>query len=160
MEWSIGAVPALAVAALAPVLRPAPALSLSPLTNELKMPFNSIWLDFSGYLQDVGTSYSDGIELVLEQSLSAQWQFNANFTWNDTAQPDGSQRLRRPKQLGNLGVSYRTPAGQFQLHSFYRWSRDAVDTSAGQIVPLDEFAVLDVECQPPAKHAAGTIRSD
>ena len=55
---------------------------------------------FSGYLQDVGTSYSDGIELVLEQSLSAQWQFNANFTWNDTAQPDGSQRLRRPKQLG------------------------------------------------------------
>ncbi|MGI9249890.1 MAG: TonB-dependent receptor plug domain-containing protein [Pseudohongiellaceae bacterium] len=98
----------------------------------------------SGYLQDIGVSTSDGVEFALEYPLNSQWSLSANFTWNDTERPDGSQRIRRPEKLANLGSSYRSTSGRFHFSGFYRVSRDAVDEVFGAPVPLDDFEVLDI----------------
>lgn len=98
---------------------------------------------FSGYLQDIGISNSDGIEANVRLQLAAQWQLRANYTWNDTARPDGQQRLRRPRQLANLGVQWHAAGQRLQLQAFARLSRNAIDQDGPNVAALDDFAVLD-----------------
>lgn len=99
---------------------------------------------FSGYLQDVGTSRSRGVELLGEAALGAGFDMSLNYTWNDTERPDGRPRLRRPQHLANLALSWSAPGERLQAHAFWRLVREAVDESAGVLVPLDDFDVLDL----------------
>ncbi len=99
---------------------------------------------FSGYLQDQGTSTSQGIELSARYLLSESLEVSGNFTHNKTRRPTGQQRIRRPEQLANLSLSYRAVNDRLSLHAFYRISRDAVDEVYGTATPLDDFAVLDM----------------
>ena len=99
---------------------------------------------YSGYLQDTGSSTSEGMELIVEFALSAQWRLTANLTFNDTERPNGLQRLRRPEQLANLGVNYRSSNQRLSVNAFYRTSRDAIDEQFGTPVSLDDFEVLDI----------------
>jgi len=99
--------------------------------------------NYSGYLQDPGRSTSRGVELSAALPLSRAWSWQANYTWNDTARPDGAQRLRRPRQLINAGLQWQ-PQPRWLLHAFVRSSRDAIDQTFTDVVPLDNFAVLDV----------------
>ena len=99
---------------------------------------------YSGYLQDTGSSTSEGMELIGEFALSAQWRLTANLTFNDTERPNGLQRLRRPEQLANLGVNYRSSNQRLSVNAFYRTSRDAIDEQFGTPVSLDDFEVLDI----------------
>lgn len=99
---------------------------------------------FSGYLQDLGTSYSRGVELGGEISLGDAWQLSANYTHNETERPNGQQRLRRPKHLINLGVAWFTLQDKLNLNAYYRISRDSIDQTGNTSVPLDDFAVLDI----------------
>ncbi len=85
---------------------------------------------YSGYLQDRGTSTSKGIEISGEYSITQNWLLKANYTFNETERPDGSQRFRRPEQLANIGVSYASNDDRLALNAFYRSSADAVDTAA------------------------------
>lgn len=104
---------------------------------------NAIFFDlsaFSGYLQDVGTSNSKGVELIAELPLGEAFTVNGNYTYNETERPDGSQRLRRPQNLFNLGLLYKGMDGRLNLNGFYRSQGDALDTTG----PLDDFAVLDL----------------
>ncbi|HEY0962536.1 MAG TPA: TonB-dependent receptor [Pseudomonadales bacterium] len=98
---------------------------------------------FSGYLQDIGRSTSKGIELSAVASL-VRWRLTANHTWNDTALPNGQPRRRRPEHLTNFGVSYFGMDERLNLNAFYRFSRDSVDQVGAALVPLDDFAVLDL----------------
>ena len=59
---------------------------------------------FSGYLQDIGTSTSKGVELSGNFALNSNWNLTANYTYNDTERPNGLQRRRRPEALTNIGV--------------------------------------------------------
>ncbi len=99
---------------------------------------------FSGYLQDTGVSHSEGVE------ANGEWQFTdtigivANYTYNDTARPDGRQRLRRPEHLANAGLRYRSLSQRVQFNAFYRLSREAIDDVFGNQVPLADFEVLDL----------------
>ena len=99
---------------------------------------------YSGYLQDAGSSTSEGIELIGEFALSAQWRLTANLTFNDTERPNGLQRLRRPEQLANLGLNYRSSNQRLSVNAFYRASRDAIDEQFGTPLNLDDFEVLDI----------------
>lgn len=98
---------------------------------------------FSGYLQDTGSSSSEGLELIGEYALSAQLRLSANLTYNDTERPNGLQRLRRPEHLSNLGLQYRSLNQRLNINAFYRISSDAIDEQFGSPVSLDDFEVLD-----------------
>jgi len=100
---------------------------------------------FSGYLQTRGRNDSTGIELAAQIPLGSRWQLWSNFTWNETRDGAGSQRIRRPKQLGNFGLSYAAPRSGLRLLVNLRVSRDAVDEVFGVgRVSLEDYEVLDV----------------
>jgi len=104
---------------------------------------NAIFFDlaaFSGYLQDVGTSNSRGVELTAEVPLGERLRFNGNYTHNATERPDGTQRLRRPENQLNLGLLYTDISGRYNLNAFYRYQSDAIDSAS----PLEDFGVLDI----------------
>lgn len=104
---------------------------------------NAIYFDlaaFSGYLQDIGTSNSKGIELTAEISLNEALMINGNYTYNETERPDGTQRLRRPKNLFNLGVLYTGLDGRLNVNGFFRSQADSLD-STGR---LEDFGVFDL----------------
>jgi vitamin B12 transporter len=99
---------------------------------------------FSGYLQTRGTSTSNGVEVAADIPVDERWQLLANWTYNDTEDSAGVQRVRRPKNLGNLGVAYRTADERLRLLANYRISRDAIDTTFVSTVPLPDYEVLDL----------------
>jgi vitamin B12 transporter len=99
---------------------------------------------FSGYLQDIGTSTSKGVELSGNFAISDNWNVNANYTYNDTERPNGVQRRRRPETLTNIGVSYRSTDERLSVNAFYRTSEDSIDEIRGGVVSLENFGVLDV----------------
>lgn len=99
---------------------------------------------FSGYLQDLGTSHSRGVELAAALALTGNLDLSANATFNDTERPDGRQRIRRPERLANLALNYRALDDRLRLDAFYRVSRDSIDEVFGSTVALDDFEVLDL----------------
>lgn len=99
---------------------------------------------YSGYLQLTGTNRSEGIELLGRAKLSERVSATANFTINNTERASGLPRLRRPKQLLNLGLSYVDAAERLRINAFYRRSQSAVDEVAGTLVALEDFGVLDL----------------
>jgi vitamin B12 transporter len=99
---------------------------------------------WSGYLQDLGTSNSKGVELSAEIGLGEHWRLTGNYTYNDTQRPNGLQRLRRPENLFNAGVSwYGLENQRLNVNAFLRASRDAID-GAFAPVALPDFEVLDL----------------
>lgn len=99
---------------------------------------------FSGYLQDIGTSVSQGVELSGNIDLSDQWILQANYTFNDTERPNGEQRVRRPENLMNIGISYNSRNDRLHFNAFYRSSADSIDEVRGSLVSLDNFGVMDI----------------
>ena len=105
---------------------------------------NAIFFDlasFSGYLQDIGSSTSKGIELSAEFSLAESWRVRGNYTYNKTERPDGSQRLLRPENLFNAGVFYSSRDGRFNFNGYYRAQADSIDNGN---IALEDFAVVDL----------------
>ncbi|HJO10451.1 MAG: TonB-dependent receptor [Gammaproteobacteria bacterium] len=99
---------------------------------------------FSGYLQDVGRSTSDGVEISADISLSDNLRLTSNYTYNDTERPNGLQRRRRPEQLANFGLAYVGMDDRLSLNAFYRISRDSIDEVGATLVKLDDFEVMDL----------------
>ncbi len=100
---------------------------------------------FSGYLQARGTDRSRGLELAFTLPVSRRWQLLGNFTYDETRDPAGLPRLRRPKDLANLGFRYAAPGSKLALLGDYRLARHAVDEVFGRgRVPLDDYGVLDI----------------
>jgi vitamin B12 transporter len=98
-------------------------------------------VNFSGYLQSSGASTSNGIEVGANVPLGERWELLANWTNNDAESVTAEPRLRRPKNLGNLGFSYRATNERLNLIANFRLARDSVDTG---FVALDDYEVLDV----------------
>lgn len=105
---------------------------------------NAIFFDlaaFSGYLQDIGQSNSKGIELSAEVPITDSLRVTGNYTHNETERPDGTQRLRRPENLFNLGFLYTGLDGKLNLNGFYRSQADAIDSGN---IAIDDFGVFDL----------------
>jgi len=96
---------------------------------------------FSGYLQSLGTSTSKGVELGARAPLGERWEILGNWTRNDTEDTADEQRLRRPKNLGNVGIQYASADDKLRLAAHYRLSRDSIDIGG---VALDDYEVLDL----------------
>jgi vitamin B12 transporter len=96
---------------------------------------------YSGYVQDLGTSYSDGVELIAQIAINEQWRVNANYTYNDTEDASGDQRSRRPRQLGNLGITYQGERLTTSLSM--RMVADVVDNGT----PLKDYVLVDLSAK-------------
>ncbi len=99
---------------------------------------------YSGYLQERGNSLSKGVEFSSSLSVTEQVELFGNVTYNDTERSDGRQRIRRPQQLGNVGLAYNNSNDRLHLAAYYRISRNAIDEVFGTVQALDDFAVLDL----------------
>jgi vitamin B12 transporter len=105
---------------------------------------DSIFFDlagFSGYLQEQGRSFSKGIELIAEIKLNEKWLLNANYSYNNTEDTAGEPRIRRPKNIANLGFSYRLDA--LSVSSSVRFVKDFVDIGG----ELDDYALVDLSAR-------------
>ena len=98
-------------------------------------------IDFSGYLQESGESSSSGLELVSEVPLWDSLVLSANYTYTDTQDINGEQRLRTPKHMGNLGVRYSPWNGLVQFNLNYRVARDTAEEATGSV---DDYEILDL----------------
>jgi vitamin B12 transporter len=100
----------------------------------------------NGYVQLEGTSESEGIELALEYPITKDVAILGNLTHNETEDPNGDTRIRRPELVGNIGLKVSALDKDLNIIVNYRISRDAVDRdfSAGGTVNLDDYAVFDI----------------
>jgi vitamin B12 transporter len=96
---------------------------------------------FSGYLQSLGTSTSKGVEIGARAPLGERWEIVGNWTNNDTGDTANEQRLRRPKNLGNIGIEYASADAKLRFAANYRLSKDSIDIGG---VALDDYEVLDL----------------
>ena len=97
---------------------------------------------FSGYLQRAGaSSASRGVEVAADFPLGHGLRLIANWTDNDAKDLTGEPRLRRPKELANIGLMYRAKSQKLELIANYRLARDAVDVGG---VRLDDYDVVDL----------------
>lgn len=115
---------------------------------------NSIEFDlagFSGYLQELGKSFSTGVELITEFKISDAFGFNANYTYNKTEDTAGQQRLRRPQNIANLGVDYRSNKLMFSAN--FRLAQNFKDTMVDPAtfkrvrISLKNYQIFDVSAR-------------
>jgi len=105
---------------------------------------NEIYFDplGSGYLQSAGAgSSSTGVEVAADVPLGHGLRLIANWTDNDAKDLTGEPRLRRPKDLANLGLMYQAMSQKLELIASYRLARDAVDVGGAR---LDDYDVVDL----------------
>ena len=98
-------------------------------------------IDSSGYLQSNGDSKSTGVELVAQAPLWDTLSLTSNYTFNDTENNLEEQRIRRPKQLGNLGLTWQGIDDRLALGLFVRMARDAKAIDGEN---LDNYEVVDL----------------
>jgi len=98
-------------------------------------------IDFSGYLQSNGDSKSTGVELVAQATLWDTLSIVSNYTFNDTESNDNLNRIFRPKQLGNLGLTWQGVDDRLALGLFVRMAREAKGIDGED---LDNYEVVDL----------------
>jgi vitamin B12 transporter len=115
---------------------------------------DSIFFDlagFSGYLQDIGQSTSDGVELIANIKINDALRVHTNYTYNQTKDTLGEQRLRRPRNMANLGFDYQVD--NLTLSANVRLVQDFVDivvdtasfTSVTQ--PQKNYQIIDISAR-------------
>ncbi len=97
--------------------------------------------DTDSYAQPGGEQKSQGLELVGEFPITAQWQIDGNYTYNDTEDQAGAPRVRRPKHLANLGLQFVSDSGKFRTRLYARGSYDAVDIDDSK---LEDYEVINI----------------
>jgi vitamin B12 transporter len=98
-------------------------------------------VDFSGYLQGDGESDSTGVELTTEVPVGDMVTLSGNYTYTDTQDFAGDQRLRTPKNMGNVGILITPWDARLQFNINYRVARDSAEETQGKI---DDYEVLDL----------------
>jgi vitamin B12 transporter len=115
---------------------------------------DSIFFDlagFSGYLQDLGESSSEGVELIADIKINDALRLNANYTHNQTEDTLGEQRLRRPENVANIGFDYQVD--NLTLSANVRFVQDFVDlvvdetTFSSSAQPLDNYEIFDISAR-------------
>lgn len=101
--------------------------------------------NYSGYLQDSGKSNSQGVELTFDWSVNQIYSLYGNYTYNDTQDAQGQQRLRRPENILLLGTKVYFPGGKWSLGVDGRHVSDSVDEIflVGRL-PLEDYNVMNM----------------
>ncbi|MBK6737448.1 MAG: TonB-dependent receptor [Haliea sp.] len=76
-----------------------------------------------------------------EVPINDMLTLTSNYTYTDAQDFDGEQRLRVPKNMGNIGVLVSPWNGRLQVNVNYRVARDTADETSGSV---DDYEVLDI----------------
>jgi vitamin B12 transporter len=98
-------------------------------------------IDYSVYLQGNGDSSSQGVELTSEVPVTEILSLSGNYTYTDTQDSEGEQRLRTPENMANLGVLISPWNGKLTFSLNYRIARDNAEDVNGRV---DDYEVLDL----------------
>ena len=101
-------------------------------------------VSYQGYLQTLGKSKSEGLELDWRQTVVDSVELWGNYTYNETETAEGDQRLRRPRHLANLGVSVALLDNALRLNAHVRAARGSIDIG-GQA--LDDYTIVNFSAQ-------------
>ena len=97
-------------------------------------------VNFSGYLQASGDTDSSGVELIAAVPLPMNISLNGNYTYNDTDNSSGDNRVQRPRHMANLGINWHGFNNTLVLGMNLRTSRDSVAVDG---TDLDNYEVVD-----------------
>ena len=84
---------------------------------------------------------SKGVELIAEWPLLDSLSLTGNYTYNDTEDAEGEDRIYRPEHLANLGLAWVGMDGRLSLGLNARLSHGAVDTIGED---TDDYEVVDI----------------
>lgn len=98
-------------------------------------------VNFSGYLQEDGESSSSGVEVTTEVPVGEMVILSGNYTYTDTQDFTGEQRLRTPKNMANIGILISPWDGRLLININYRITSDIAEESVGSV---DDYEVLDL----------------
>lgn len=110
------------------------------ITDNIFYTFDSVTFA-DGYIQDNGQSKSKGIELIADVKLNDEFEFNLNYTYNDTTDTAGKQRSRRPEHIANIGFNYQFD--KLNLSANVRLVQDFVDG----VTELEDYEVFDISAR-------------
>ena len=104
---------------------------------------------FTGYFQSSGSSVSKGVEVALEIEPIDGLKFLASYTYTDSTVnspdlEDGLPRIRRPKHVGNVDVSYAFWQDRANVGANLRTAAETQDGFREFRTQLDDHAVLDL----------------
>ena len=100
-------------------------------------------INYSGYLQEVGTTHSRGVEVSGIYPINNQFRLLGNYTYNDTEDPDDQQRIRRPLHVANLGFDLHPGLDSVTINANLRLVRDAEDSVYNAVTFEAERQALD-----------------
>lgn len=105
-----------------------------------------------------GKSEREGLEATFDADIGKEWTVQANITYTESKEPDGSGGLvaevRRPEVTGALGVNYQAPSG-LNLNVNASYVGSAKDRyfppfpQPPQVVELEEYVLLTVAARYP-----------
>ena len=103
-------------------------------------------VQFQGYLQALGDTDTSGAELTFELPITTNLLFDINYTYNSTATTAGETRIRRPKNVANLGLTYTGLNDALKLNLNMRAARDSENQIFGVgRVELDDYEVFNLK---------------
>ncbi len=97
---------------------------------------------YSGYIQTLGTSAAEGLEVVASLALSDGWSLEGNVTWLDATERNGADRPYRPEQTGRLSLLWTNDRWSTRLTAHHTGT--AVDPFQ---IPIDETFTVDFSAQ-------------
>ncbi len=98
---------------------------------------------FSGYLQETGKTNVKGVELTADIPFNSTLSATVNYTYNDTKDHDGDRRIRRPRHLANIGVTFQAVPEKLVVAAYWHIVRDMTDeTTALGVIDLDDYDTL------------------
>jgi vitamin B12 transporter len=110
---------------------------------------------FGGYYDNVARSEAQGIELQGDWKATSALTLAANYTFDDSEDRSpgsltyGQQLARRPKNSGNLSVTYVWPI-KLTTTAAVRYAGQSFDSNASDIV-LKSYTLLDLRASYPLR---------
>lgn len=96
-------------------------------------------INYSGYLQGEDSSKSKGVELVGDIVITDALVINTNYTHTEAENFDDTPRVRKPKNMVNLGVTMNaTDSVKFSVNA--RRAMDSVDIDGKD---LGDYSIVD-----------------
>lgn len=100
-------------------------------------------VNYYGYLQDVGQTRSRGVEISGLYPVAKDFRLLGNYTYNDTEDPNGNLRIRRPRNIANLGFDF-APVEAVTVFANLRIVRDNEDEVFGiGRIEMDDYSALE-----------------
>lgn len=105
---------------------------------------------FSGYIQRNGKSKARGLELAIRQRLNDNLSLRVNYTYTNTKNNNGEQRIRRPDNTANIALNYRSDDDRLQINLNSRYVSESIDEVYDPAIfntvrlALDDYALMNL----------------